>query len=190
MRTGRTLCNTVYWLALAIWLGVLIAAGVAAFATFTILPDLGLELESFRAYPSLEHGRIAAGKVMEPIFTFVDFVQIAAVTVVLIMVALQTWIFGYRVRRLFGALRVGSLVVAAGLFAFRAASLSPGMNHDLRAYWQAAEAGEREAAAAHRAAFDAAHPVASNLFSVTLSLVVVAVLSSPAALAEARSSAR
>ena len=58
------------------------------------------------------------------------------------------------------------------------------MNHELRAYWKAAEAGELEVAAVHRAAFDAAHPVASNLFSVTLGLLVVAVLSSPAALAE------
>ena len=184
MRAGRTLCNSVYWLALATWLGVLIAAGVAAFATFTILPRLGLELVSFRGYPALEHGRIAAGKVMEPIFTFVDVVQTAAAIVVLVTVGLQTWVFRCRASRLFGALRVGSLVLASGLFAFRAASLSPGMNHELRAYWKAAEAGELEVAAVHRAAFDAAHPVASNLFSVTLGLLVVAVLSSPAALAE------
>lgn len=182
MTTGAKLCSAIYWLALTLWVGVLVAAAVAAATTFTVLPKLGLTIESFGALPSVEHGRIAAGKVMEPIFTFVDIGQAVTGGIVLLMVLLQSFVFRVSLRRVANVVRVTAIVIAAGLFAWRAAALTPGMNRELRAYWSAAEAGDAPGASTHRAAFNEMHPVASDLFSATLALLVIAVVASPAAL--------
>lgn len=181
-RPLTTVCNTVYWLALTMWVSVLVAAGTAAATVFSILPSTELILPRFREFPGSEHGRIAAGMVMEPIFTFVDIVQIVAAALVLVMVALQWVVFKNGRRSLLNVLRVGAIIAATALLAYRAVAVTPDMNRDLRAYWSAAEAGDLEVAAAHRATFDAAHVGASNLFSATLALLVAAVLASPAAL--------
>lgn len=181
-RAIATACNTIYWLALTLWVSVLVAAGTAAATTFTVLPPTELVIPRFHDYPGEEHGRIAAGMVMEPIFTFVDIVQFATAALVLIAVALQWLVFKHGRRSLLNVLRVGAIIVAAGLLAYRAAAVTPDMNRDLRAYWDAAEAGDVETAEAHRASFDADHQGASNLFSATLALLIVGVLASPAAL--------
>src|SRR6185503_19649747 len=67
-----------YWLALTTWISVLVSAGVAAAAVFSVLPRMGVTIERFAGFDHAEHGRIAAGKLMEPIFTFVDIAQAAA----------------------------------------------------------------------------------------------------------------
>lgn len=181
-RGFATACNTVYWFALTLWVGVLVAAGTAAAATFRVLPPTDLILPRFRAFPGTEHGRIAAGMVMEPVFTFVDVVQVAAAVLVVLTVLIQWIVFRHGRRSLLNVIRVACVLVAAALLAWRAVAVTPGMNRDLRAYWTAAEAGEIEVAQAHRAAFDAEHGGASNLFSATLAALVIAVLASPAAL--------
>ncbi len=183
MSGGAKVCNTVYWLALTIWVSVLVAAAIAAATTFTVLPNLGLTLDAFSALPAADHGRIAAGKVMEPIFTLVDVVQAGAAAVVLLTVVVQWLAFRCSLRRFANVVRVAAITIAAGLFAWRAATLSPAMNRELRGYWSAAEAGEVAQAAGHRAAFDGMHPRASDLFSATLGLLVIAVVASPSALA-------
>jgi hypothetical protein len=183
---ARTLCNTIYWLALTVWIAILVAAGVAAASTFAILPDLGVSLAPFAAYPEAEHGRIAAGHVMEPVFAFVDVVQFGAAPVVLLMVLLQHLVFRVPSRRVLAGLRVVAIAGAAALLAYRALALAPEMNRDLRIYWEAAEAGDVVRAEEHRARFDAAHPTASRLISSTLGLLVIALLASPATLAPVR----
>ena len=56
---------------------------------------------------------------------------------------------------------------------------------EIQAAVEAAEAGDTKRAATHRATFNTMHPRASDLFSATLALLVVAVAASPAALAPA-----
>jgi len=180
---ARPLCNTVYWFALTTWIAVIVAAGVAAGFTFTVLPALGLTIESYSALPASEHGQLAAGKVMEPLFAFVDIVQIAMAFVVVLAVVVQVWPLRYALRRVLNAIRVVAILVAVGLLAYRAITLTPEMNRELRAYWSAAEAGDVEKAQTHREAFTIRHPRASDLFSATLATLVVALLVSPAALA-------
>ena len=70
-------------------------------------------------------------------------------------------------------MRAFCVVVAAALLAARLVFIAPSMNHDLRAYWNAAANGETEAAERHRAAFDARHPTAARLFNTTLVLLLV-----------------
>ncbi len=171
------LCNMVYWLALMCWVGVLIAAGVAATATFTTLPDpeLGVTLERFAAFDSTEHGRIAAGLVMEPVFTFVDLLQIVAAFFVLITLVVQLLMLQGSWRWFSNLIRMLCIAVAVGLFAWRTFTITPEMNSNLRAYWNAAEAGQIEIAENYRSAFDAQHGTASALFRGTLFALVIAV---------------
>jgi hypothetical protein len=173
-----------YWVALAIWLAVLVAAGVAATSTFTTLPDpaLGLTLEPFANYDHAEHGRIAAGKVMEPIFTFVDLMQVVTGAIVVLMLVLQLTLFKVPMRIFSNLLRMACIAAAIGLVAWRAFTLTPEMNSDLRQYWTAAEAGHVEQAKQHRAAFDANHGKASAMFRWTFLAVLVAIGASAATL--------
>jgi hypothetical protein len=171
------LCNIVYWLALTVWVAVIVAAGVAATATFTTLPDpdLGLTLQRFTDFDPAQHGRIAAGMVMEPVFTFVDLVQVAAALFVVVMLVLQLALFKVPLWSLSNMLRVACIAVAIALFAWRAFTMTPQMNADLRAYWRAAEAGQVETAMQHREAFDARHGAASATFRWSLVTLVLAV---------------
>lgn len=189
MRSMAPFCNVIYWLALTIWVGVLISAGVAATGTFTVLPDpeLGVQLEKFSKYeaPLGTHGRIAAGHVMEPIFTFVDLSQVVAGALVLMTVLMQLTIFRQPTRRsvtLWNIVRVLCIGGALTLFTYRVLAVSPDMNRDLRAYWSAAQAGDGETADRHYAAFTANHPRASRLFNSTLLLLLVSVAASAVAI--------
>lgn len=177
------LCNIVYWISLTTWVSVIVAAGVAATATFTTLPDpdLGLRLDRFAAFDQAQHGRIAAGMVMEPVFTFVDLVQIAAALGVVVMLLIQFILFRVSPRSLANIVRILCIALAIGLFTWRAFTLTPNMNSNLRAYWRAAEAGEMDTAMQHRAAFDAQHGKASATFRWSLVALIVAVGASAAA---------
>lgn len=189
MRSMAPFCHAIYWLALTIWVGVLISAGVAATSTFTVLPDpeLGVHLEKFSQFeaPHGTHGRIAAGHVMEPIFTFVDLAQVVASAVVLVTVLMQLTIFRQHARRsaaLWNIARVLCIGGALTLFTYRVLAVSPDMNRDLRAYWSAAQAGDVETADRHYAAFTANHPRASRLLNSTLLLLLASVAASAVAL--------
>ncbi len=184
MKCARKWCDGAYWLALTLWVGVLIAGGVAATASFTILPKLGINLEQYQAYDLTAHGRIAAGKMMEAVFTFVDVVQLVMCLLVLGLVLLQWTVFHRSIKRPANLMRMACLVLATGTFAWRALTLTPEMNRDLRAFWIAAEAGEVQKADQHRDAFSTRHPVASRWYGATFCLLLIVVVVSPAALAD------
>lgn len=181
----------VFWIALAVWLSALIAPGVAAMSAFTTLPDpeLGLSLEKFADFEpgAAAHGRIAAGHVLEPIFTFSDLVQLMAGALALIALLIQLILLRGRWTALSHLLRLGCVVLAVGLFAYRATMMTPGMNRDLRAYWDAAAAGEIETAQKHRAAFDRIHQRAETMYSITLVLILIAIGASAVALSPSAS---
>lgn len=179
--------NAMYWLALAVWISVLMSAGVSAMSAFTTLPDpdLGLQLEKFAAYDESRHGQIAAGKVMEPIFTFVDVVQLAAGSLVVLMLVLQLTLFAMPWKRPANMIRTACIVLAMALFLFRAVTITPEMNQDLRAYWRHAEAGNAAAAREAQQSFDTAHRRARPLFDGTLLLLLVGVGASAAAFTSA-----
>ena len=184
-RTMSRMVDAIHLLALVAWTGVLITAGVAATASFTILPDLELTVRGYEALPDSDHGRIAAGKLMESIFTFVDVIQAMAGSVV-VMTGVVQWFTHRHAGRAIRGLRLAAIGIAAIVFVGRATVLTPGMNADLRAYWNAAESGDVAAAAAHRDDFDEVHPVASRLFSSSLLALLVAVVLTPAATRPAR----
>jgi hypothetical protein len=172
----------VYWLSLAMWLAALVASGLSAAHTFGKLPGTPLVLEAYAAYPAEEHGRIAAGLVMADLFVTVDLVQFMAIPLAVIMLALQLTVFGQPVRRPSNVIRLGCLVLGACLFAYYAVAVAPELNGSLRAYWDAARAGDLENAALHRHLAGAYHSTARLVLQVNLVLVVLALAASALAL--------
>jgi hypothetical protein len=150
--------------------------------TFGKLPGTPLVLEPFAAYPVEEHGTIAAGLVMADIFVTVDFIQFMAVPLAVIMLALQLTVFRLPAGRPSNVVRVGCLVLAAGLFCWYAMAVAPPLNGNLRAYWDAARVGDLETAALHRDLVGAYHSTARLVLQLNLALVLGAVTASAIAL--------
>src|SRR5690606_13498352 len=145
--------------------------------------------DKFAAFEADQHGRIAAGMVMEPVFTFVDLVQIGAALLVVAMVVLQLVLFRAHLARWYSVsniLRMLGMAAAIGLLVWRVFVLMPDMNSDLRAYWRAAESGEAETAMQHRAAFDAQHVAASATYRWSLIALLVVVGASAVAIGPRR----
>ncbi len=175
------LCLIAYWTALAMWLSVLVTAGISATMVFGGLPGTSMVLEQFESYPYAEHGRIAAGLVMSDIFFAVDFVQFVAVPLTLITLVLQVAVFGAPWRRPANLVRGGCLLVAGILFAGYAILLAPSLNGELRLFWAAAEAGDTNAAMQHRELFGAGHATASLILKTNLLLVLAGLAASAVA---------
>jgi len=182
------LCNAVYWLALAAWLALLVSAGVSAVAVFTTLGEMDLSLSQYEAFqpdPSdvpNAHAHLAAGHILEPVFTLVDFAQFVVIPVLIITLGIQLTVFRLQLRRPANLIRVTCIVIASGLFAIHAFTRAPQMNQDLKAYWDAAEQGDVATALEHREAFNRQHPTAEAVLKVTLLLVVVATVASAIAM--------
>ena len=188
MRGLFKLCNSVYWLALTVWLALLVSAGVSAIAVFTTLGEMDLSLPAYAAFQPAQsdvpyaHAHLAAGHILAPVFTFVDFVQFAVIPVLVITLVIQLTVFRLQVRRPANLIRVTCIVIASGLFAIHAFTRAPQMNRDLHAYWKAAQQGDVATALEHREAFNRQHPTAEAVLNVTLLLVVVATVASAIAM--------
>jgi hypothetical protein len=184
---GRVV-NMAYWLGLIVWIAAIITVAIAAMNTFATLPDadLGVRLESFAAYPAEHHGRLAAGMVMERNFFAADVMQMVAIPVVVIALLAQVAFLGMSLRRPANLIRCICLLGAAGVFAFYAFTMAPRMNGELRAYWDAARAGDMAQAESHRDAFDADHPRAELVLKINLILAVIGAGASTAAFTGAR----
>lgn len=178
---GLRLCNAIQRLAVVVWIGVLISAFVARGGAMSVLPDMGLTIDDFLAYDLHEHWRIAAGKLMEPVFTFADLVQFVAVLTVLATVILQCAYYRLPARSPAGGLRLLCLGLAAVLLAVRAAVIMPSMNRAMRAYWEAARLVQADAAADYRQSFEAAQSVALWMMGVTVVLLLITVAIAPPA---------
>jgi hypothetical protein len=87
-----------------------------------------------------------------------------------------------QLRRPANMIRALCIVSASCIFAFHATMLAPKMNRDLRAYWDAAKVGDIDQAQSRLAAFNERHPVANTLLQVNLVLLLVAIMSTAAAL--------
>jgi len=169
--------NAVYWLALALWASALVSAGVAASFTFATLPDLGVTIHEFAAYQPDDpeaHGRLAAGMVLEKVFTAVDFAQVALAPLAVLTLVLQFVVFRMRVRRLSSVIRASCIGIAIVLAGYHIFLQAPTMNRELRAYWDAARAGDVTVAEEHRAAFEEFHPRAEFIIQANLVLLLVA----------------
>ena len=173
--------NTLYWLALILWISALISAGVAAMNVFGVLDGMPLRLEQYAAFPAGEHPRLAASRIMEGVFFLVDVLQFIAIPLALLALIAQLAFFHVPLKRISNIIRSAAIVIAAALFAYHATMVAPKMNGELRAFWAAAEAGQIDEATAHRSAFNAYHPTADAILRLNLLLLLIAAAASAAA---------
>jgi len=170
-------CAAIHAVALTCWIGLLIAAGVAAAGAFATLPDLGVSLRGYEGFATgdpADHGRLAAGKMLEAVFSAIDFAQIPLAVIAIVAFAMQIILSGDSWRRPTHTIRLLCMLIAAGLLAGHVSFVAPPMNRELQAYWSAAEAGNNTLALAHRAAFDEYHPRAEQILQVNLLLLFTA----------------
>jgi hypothetical protein len=187
MRRAMKICNAVYWLALTIWVAALVSGGVAAAGVFSTLPKLGILLPKYQ--PALgtdtaEHGRLAGGMVMEPVFTAMDWVQVAAVVFVTVALALQFTVFRMRITSSGHLIRAICIGGAALVMIVQMATIAPRMNRELRGVWNAVD--DRAAMESHRTAFESDHHVANSLYTTRLILLLAGVAVSGAVLGTSR----
>lgn len=179
MQSLHKLCNMVYWLALALWLGALMSAGIAAGSTFSVLTKMDISIARYAEFVPDEadipnaHSNLAAGHVLEPVFWITNAVQFVAIPLVILALAAQLLFFKQHKNKFSNFIRTACIIISAGLFAYHAFAVSQPMNQDLRAYWQAAEEGDIQAASDHREGLLSRHGTAKNILSATLLLVVI-----------------
>lgn len=185
----RSSCSVIYWLALTLWVSVLVAGAVAATGVFSKLLHTDLVLADYQAFDHTQHGRLIAGMIMEPIFTFIDVAQIVVAALTLLMLILQLTVVGgigggqrREWKRPSNLVRSLCIIAATLLLAFRMFTITPAMNRELRAYWRAAQVGDSARADEHRQAFERNHPRVSKMYSITLGLLLISVAASAIAL--------
>lgn len=184
----RRLVDAVHLLSIVLWIAALAGAGIAAMGVFSTLPTLDLELKEFTPYferaggvpdedLAREHGRVAGGMVMAPIFTTTDRAQNLLASIAVATLVIQLWCHrrAWPLRRTSNTLRALCVVAAAALVALHALHFAPRMNDALNGWWDAAREGDFAAAATARAAFDADHLRADALFRTRILLLLAAV---------------
>lgn len=177
MSAWRPFCETAHAAALAVWLAALVAGGVTASVAFPTMRELDPHLPPFAAYDG-EHWPIAAGQIAERVFFITDVAQFAAAMMAILTVAPLLALGWIPRTRPATVVRIIALFLAVGALAGRLIIVAPSMNASVRAYWSAAVAGENEQAAAHRAAFNELHPIATNLMLLGFVCVAACLLAS------------
>ena len=161
-------------MALAMWLGFVVAAGTFAATVFSVTKSLDPRLPGYEAYTG-EHYLIVGGKMAQTVFFIADVVQFScAMLAVLTLIAL----LGMRKaesRRPAMVLRASSVVVAMASVAALLIIVNPKLTMATKLYWEAAKAGDMANVLVHRAIAADTHPYASALM-VTSALTVLLAL--------------
>lgn len=179
--------DALHLLSLAAWMSAIVASGAAATAVFTMLPRSEVIVPAFAVHvdaaaPSSEerfreHGRIAGGMVMDPVFRWSDRAQAGLAVVALATFFIQVTAFRRRwplPRRPLNVFRLACLLGAAALLAVQLGVLGPRMEQALHGWWDAARSGSPSADSL-RTSFDVDHVLANRLYTIRLLLVVAAI---------------
>lgn len=188
MQSLHKFCNMVYLLALALWLGALMSAGIAAGSTFSVLTKMDISIAHYSEFVPKEtvvpkaHENLAAGHILEPVFWITHAVQFITIPLVILTLAAQLLFFRQQKNIFSNLIRTVCIIIASCLFAYQAFALSLPMNQDMRAYWEAAAEGDTQTALFHRSGLLSRHETAKNILISTLSLVIIATAASAAAM--------
>lgn len=186
MSALHRVCLVAYWIALSLWTSAIIAAGVSAAFVFGTLPGLGVTLAEYSAFQvegdAQAHGRLAAGMILERVFTAVDFAQIFLGAITAAAMIVQIVAFGASLRRFSNLIRATAIAAAIVIASIHIFFQAPAMNRELRAYWAAARGGDIATAEVHRLRFDEFHPRAELALRSNLVLLLVATAASAIAL--------
>lgn len=154
--------------AIALWLGVLLVSGLTAAVAFPTMKPLSPHLPAYAA--TTDHWKIAAGAVANRVFTLAGWAQCALAALAMFALAAH---LSRAARGWLNTTRLLLTLAAALLQGYLSFLLVPRMNRTLSAFMDAARAADQQADTL-RKAFDADHPLASNLISA---LAVVLFLS-------------
>ncbi|GJQ29781.1 MAG: hypothetical protein HBSAPP03_16650 [Phycisphaerae bacterium] len=177
----RAFCDALCLASFALWLGVVIMSGIVAAVAFPTMKSLNPSLPDFAAYPG-EHWTIAAGHVARRVFDLGAMLQAGCAAIACVTLTGSALGDPRRPRRIPFA-RAIALLLAVGILGYWRLSLTPTMDADLDAFWAAARAGNTESADAHKAAFNAAHPVAARTLSFTALFVFAGLVETVRAIA-------
>lgn len=172
MLKWRAFCETVHVLALALWLGFVVAAGAYAAVVFPTAKGLGPRLPDFESYTG-DHWLIVGGRIAQTVFLIADVVQFVCVLVAVSSFAAAAWMFGSPKRPML-YVRGLALAVALASVASLLLIVNPKFVGATNAYWSAAKAGDNAAAAAHQQVARQTHPYATSLMSMVAGSVAVA----------------
>lgn len=175
MRSWRAMCETINLTVTGLWLGALVMTGVTAAILFPTVRDLRPTLPEYALYQG-EHWRIAAGQPGDKIFVACDAIQFVCAMVAAVSLATMVFVTKVRVKRPAMLIRIAALVVAFVLLGSRFFFLQPWMDTNLHGFWEAAAKGDNANAERLRAAFDADHPIASNMLAATALCVLLAMV--------------
>ncbi len=175
MRVGQKVCESVHFVALAVWLGSLVMAGAVAAQVFPLLRAMDARVPDHPGFTG-EQWLIVGGRVGDMVFTTSDFIQFFAVLIAVFTLVVSIGVFKLSARRISTLVRAVALGGSLLVVAYQLLVLGPTMQHELRAYWSAAQGGDNESAQLHREAFDALHPratwaLAGSSLAVLITLV-------------------
>lgn len=144
--------------------------GVTAAIMFPLMRELDPALPAFSAY-SGSHADLGAGQIMARVFFACDAIQLGAAVLATLTFAIVLTLFARGPGKALLGVRLALLLVLLAVLGYYLFVLTPPMNQSLRAYWEAARAGDTGAASVHKADFDAAHPVAADILKLLTILV-------------------
>jgi len=170
MSRAQRLCESVHVASLGIWLGALGMSIASAAIVFPTIKSLGPHLDEFSRY-SGPHSLIAGGQVANRVFLVGDIVQFVCVLAAGLTFGIAVMWLGLSMRRVSTFLRATLLLGLVGILAYRFGVVQPRWDEDLRQHWEAARAGDNDAAARSKASLDALHPVQTRLMGVTGAMV-------------------
>jgi hypothetical protein len=169
------LCTTIYLSALGLWTGIIAMTAAAAAVTFPTVKALDPIVPALDP-ASRPHWLYIAGKVASGVFRISNVAQAVCAILVLVTVAClcRSREAGPRTRRSVSLYATGLAIALVGWYLL---ILWPRMRENLYTYWDNLNAGKLEAARVAQQAFDADHPISSNLFKALLAVVLVAFIS-------------
>lgn len=165
------MAETIHLTALGVWCGALLGAGLTAAVTFPTMRDLEPTLGAYPAYGG-DHWMLAAGQVASRVFLGTDIVQFVCAFLAIVGFAVAV-IAGPRRKSWLQFFRAAGTGVAFLLVSYHLLLLMPPMQNDLRAYWDAAKAGDTPTAEVHRQAFSDRHGDASRSIGSTAFVTLV-----------------
>lgn len=180
MRTPRPTpaIDTLHILSLALWLAATLGSALAAAVLFPTLKSLHPRLPEYEAYQG-EHFLVAAGTVAQKIFLIADMVHLPAALIAVITLVLSVRARGVLSKRPATAVRAVSLAVALACLGAMLLIVTPRLVSHTKQHFAAMQQNNASAIAAHKAAVDDIHPIASRLMG-TMALSTLLSLASGA----------
>ena len=167
---GARVFNSIYWLALALWVGSTALAVGSAFETFSTINELNVTVPALAEFDAMagRHTLFAAGRVQNNLFFFAEMVQDVSIILVAAITVLHFTVFRFSLRRPANRVRLLAVLAVLAAVCLQMLVLSPRMNQNIRRYWDLPHHKDVPSALAAKESFDADHTLAAGVLLVSL----------------------